>query len=429
MKCDGIRHVGKECMSITDGIYADINKVKGGLKVYMALSQPIAYATIKLIQFLARSVKENYFNKDMVENFTKFAKATNGEFSIYRMPYMSELSREQAIDNAKNYLDNAGIKYCIMDSVNDKDNALHISVAKKDEQKFNVMFTDYLKEQLSGGEKTAEDLVNLTDGKTTIISVPDAALDTMKSALTEVDVNFAELPDLVPGDGEKQLRIASADLNVTKQCYEAYRRSLMKTQQETPEMKIFTEDDYLDTARETSEQYMENSVSDELKEKLQEYEQLDAGAMEKEIMKWDFEIKDSKGFECQALRSNMAYSEISIDKLTLVDSNSMNEQLGRKFPNHFFATIPGTKGQQIVMLPKNQVFKVNDADKDRFVAFVNNQKPVKVFYKNGDIDTDGLYKTGKDLFKKFDRHDKGLDMQKNITKAVENIVPKAAPVK
>lgn len=118
-------------MSITDGIYADINKVKGGLKVYMALSQPVAYATIKLIQFLARSVKENYFNKDMVENFTKFAKATNGEFSIFRMPYMSELSREQAIDNAKNYLDNAGIKYCIMDSVNDKDNALHISVAKR----------------------------------------------------------------------------------------------------------------------------------------------------------------------------------------------------------------------------------------------------------------------------------------------------------
>ena len=424
---------GFKVMNITDGIYADINKIKGGLKVYMALSQPVAFATLKLIQFLARAVKENFFDKDMVENFTKFAKSTNGEFSIYRMPYMSELSREEAINNAKNYLDNAGIKYCVMDSVNDKDNALHISVAKKDEQKFNVMFTDYLREQLSGGEKTEEDLVNLTDGKTTIISIPDAALDIMKNALTEVNVNFAELPDLVPDDGEKQLRIASVDLNVAKQCYEAYRRSLMKTKQETPEMKIFTEDDYLDTARETTEQYMENSVSDELNKKLQEYEKMDAGAMEKEIMKWDFEIKDSKGFECQALRNNMAFSEISIDKETLVDKNPLNEQLGRKFPNHFFATIPGTKGQQIVMLPKNQVFKVNDADKDRYVAFVNNQRPVKVFFKNGEIDTDGTYKTGKDLFRKFDRHDKGLDVQKNITKSVsdviENVVPKAAPVK
>ena len=72
--------------------------------------------------------------------------------------------------------------------------------------------------------------MNLTDGKTTIISIPDAALDIMKNALTEVNVNFAELPDLVPDDGEKQLRIASVDLNVAKQCYEAYRRSLMKTQ-------------------------------------------------------------------------------------------------------------------------------------------------------------------------------------------------------
>ena len=93
------------------------------------------------------------------------------------MPYKAELSREQAIDRAKNYLDKAGIKYCVMDSVNDKDNALHISVMRKDEQKFNVMFTDYLKEQLSGGEKTAEDLINLTDGKTTIISIPDTSSD------------------------------------------------------------------------------------------------------------------------------------------------------------------------------------------------------------------------------------------------------------
>ena len=199
-------------MNTTDGIYADFRKVEQGMKLYMKLSQPVAYATIKLIQFLARAVKENFFDKDMVENFTKFAKATNGEFSIYRMPYINELTREQAVENAKNYLDKAGIKYCVMDSVNDNDKALHISVARKDEQKFNVMFTDYLKAQLSGGEKSAEDLINLTDGKTTIISIPDAALDTMKNALTEVNVNFAELPDLVPGDGEKQLRIASVDL-------------------------------------------------------------------------------------------------------------------------------------------------------------------------------------------------------------------------
>ena len=424
-------------MNITDGIYTDFRKLEQGVKLYMKISQPIAYATLKLVQFLARSVKEKYFSQDMVENFAKFMKTTNGEFSIYRMPYVSDITRETAIENAKNYLDKAGIKYCIMDSVNDKDNALHISVARKDEQKFNVMFTDYLKEQLSGGEKNADDLVNLTDGKTTIISIPDASLDIMKNALTEVNVNFAELPDLVPDDGEKQLRIASADLNVTKQCYEAYRRSLMKNKPEeaAAEMKVFSEDDYIDTARETTEQYMHNAMSDEMKERFKQYEGLDAAEMEKEIMKWDCVIKDSKGFECQALRANMAYSELSIDKATLVDGNSINSQLARKFPNYFFATIPGTSGKQIVMLPKNQVFEVDGEAKDRYIAFVNNQKKVRIYNVDGsklDFDIGETYPTGKDLFKKFDTHKKN-SMYKDATKSAvqefEHIVPKPAPVK
>lgn len=423
-------------MNITDGIYTDFRKLEQGIKLYMKISQPIAYATLKLVQFLARSVKEKYFSQDMVENFAKFMKTTNGEFSIYRMPYVSTITRENAIENAQNYLDNAGIKYCVMDSVNDKDNALHISVAREDEQKFNVMFTDYLKEQLSGGEKNADDLVNLTDGKTTIISIPDASLDIMKNALTEVNVNFAELPDLVPDDGEKQLRIASADLNVTKQCYEAYRRSLMKNEPEeaAAEMKVFSEDDYTDGAKETTEQYMKNSASDELKEKLQKYEKFDADEMERELMKWDTVIKDSKGFECQALRSNMAYSEISIDWKTLINDNPINNQMERKFPKFIFATIPGTQGQQIVMLPKNQVFKVEN--EERYIAFVNNQKKVRTYNINGnklEFDPGETYPTGKDLLKKFDVKEANPEQAaKAIAKTTENVtpdIPKAAPVK
>ena len=115
-------------MNITDGIYTDFRKLEQGVKLYMKISQPIAYATLKLVQFLARSVKEKYFSQDMVENFAKFMKTTNGEFSIYRMPYVSDITRETAIENAKNYLDKAGIKYCIMDSVNDKDNQVQVVI-------------------------------------------------------------------------------------------------------------------------------------------------------------------------------------------------------------------------------------------------------------------------------------------------------------
>lgn len=48
---------------------------------------------------------------------------------------------------------------------------MHVSIARKDEQKFNVMFTDYIKANLtSDKELNSNDLINLTNGKTTIVS-------------------------------------------------------------------------------------------------------------------------------------------------------------------------------------------------------------------------------------------------------------------
>lgn len=421
----------------SNSIYADYGKIVRGMRMYFKISQPAMYATIKLIQFIARGVKAKFFDKDITENFTKFLKETGGDYSIFRVPFKESDTREAAIGNIKNYLDKAGVKYCILESVNDEDKAVHVSIARKDEQKFNVMFTDYIKANLtSDKELNSNDLINLTNGKTTIVSVPDAALDVMKNALTETKVNFAELPDLIPDDGEKQLRVATADLNTTKQCYESYKHSLIKnasadvTESVTnvPDMKIYSEDDYLNTARRSPDEYME-SASDEIKAQIAEFEQLEATEAEKAMQKWDMEIQDSKNVNCQALRGNMAFSEISIDKETLVDRNNINAQLEQRFPNFFFCTVQGTKGEQTLMLPKNQVFTVNDADKARYVAFVNNQKPVKLWVK-GEPDGGTTYKTGKELFEKFDKHDNNAELTRNISKALEAApVPKAAPVK
>ena len=421
----------------SNSIYADYGKIARGMKMYFKISQPAMYATIKLIQFMARGVKAKFFDKDITENFTKFLKETGGDYSIFRVPFKESDTREAAIGNIKNYLDKAGVKYCILESVNDEDKAVHVSIARKDEQKFNVMCTDDIKANLtSDKELNSNDLINLTNGKTTIVSVPDAALDVMKNALTETKVNFAELPDLIPDDGEKQLRVATADLNTTKQCYESYKHSLIKnasadvTESVTnvPDMKIYSEDDYLNTARRSPDEYME-SASDEIKAQIAEFEQLEATEAEKAMQKWDMEIQDSRNVNCQALRGNMAFSEISIDKETLVDRNNINAQLEQRFPNFFFCTVPGTKGEQTLMLPKNQVFAVNDADKARYVAFVNNQKPVKLWVK-GEPDGGTTYKTGKELFEKFDKHDNNAELTRNISKALEAApVPKAAPVK
>ena len=434
-----------ELTSETTGTYA---KLARDFNLYLKLTQPLAFATVKLIQFMMRGVKSKFFDKDITENFAKFLKATNGDYSIFRVPFPEAQTRETAVENVKNYLDKAGVKYCILESVNENDKALHVSIARQDEQKFNVMFTDYLKELLGGGEKSADDLVNFTNGKTTIISVPDASLETMKDALSKVGVNYAELPDLIPEDGEKQLRIASVDLNTAKQCYEAYRHSVMKQQKtesdikpsqeaqeenNVPEMKIISEDDYINTARRSVDDYID-SASDEIKEKIGEFEQLDSTAAEKEMRNWENEILDSRSPHCYALRSNENFSEISIDKETLVGRNPKVGHLERTFPNFFFCTVPGTKGQQTLMLPKNMVFSVSGEERGRYVAFVRNDKPAKIFDKFGNPDGGETYPTGLDLFKQFDMRNKKQDTVnvKNAAKSVSEdlyAVPKAAPVK
>ena len=90
-------------------INAEYGKIARGMRMYLKISQPAMYATIKLIQFMARGVKAKFFDKDITENFTKFLKETGGDYSIFRVPFKESDTREAAIDNIKNYLDKAGV--------------------------------------------------------------------------------------------------------------------------------------------------------------------------------------------------------------------------------------------------------------------------------------------------------------------------------
>lgn len=425
---------------LTNGMYVEWGKLGKGVKTFLKISRIDAFALFKLSQFIARGVKAKHFKHDYSEKFAEFVKETKGEFTLFRVPFKEAITREEAIPEIKNYLDKANIKYFIQEAVNENDKALHICVNHKDEQKFNTMFEDYIKNNLSGGSISKEDLVNFTDGKTAIVSLPDAAVEDMTRAMTELSVNFAQLPDLMPDDGEKQFRIASVDLNATKQAFEAYKRTLIKNNPEEvgdvtpgknvmPEMKVFSENDYMNTARETPQQWMD-SASDKLKAELDKFNELSPTEQEEEIRRWSFEIKGADSFECQALRGNMAFSEISIDKETLVENNPIVHKLNKTFPNFFFCTVPGTKRQDTLMIPKSQVFEVKDADKARYVAFIDNNKRPHIYNKSGAPDISPKYVNGKELFKNFDRHDNvkqaAAKAAKSTTKVVGNIANKSS---
>lgn len=315
-------------------------------------------------------------------------------------------------------------------------------VQQKDVQKFNTIYDDYIRTNLAGGEMDKSDIVNFTDGKTSIMSVPDAHVDDLKKAFREVNINFATLPDLMPDDGVKQLRVANVDLNTAKYVWEDFKRALMQRGQtaenvnvdaevtgaEIPDISIMSEEEYLNTGMETPEQWMD-SASAEIKEKLEAYNQLTPTEQYMEVLQWEGKIKPSECFECQALRGNMAFTEISIDKATLVENGSVAEKLNQTSPlrdRFFFCTVPGTNREDTLCLHKGLVFEVQDADRPRYVAFIDNRRLPSTYNKNGDLDW--KYDTPKDLLKHFDTN-KSNEAVESLSKKLMEDVPKAAMVK
>ena len=57
---------------LTAGVSAEYAKLARDLNLYIKLSQPAAYATVKLIQFIMRGVKSKFFDKVLRENFKNF---------------------------------------------------------------------------------------------------------------------------------------------------------------------------------------------------------------------------------------------------------------------------------------------------------------------------------------------------------------------
>ena len=308
---------------LTNGAYAEIQKGVKGIKTYFKFSRLDAYALLKLMQFIKRAAKENIVTQGYTEEFTDFLRKSKGDFQMYRMPYKENKLWLDAKGTIQTYLDKAGITYCIQDSVNPEDKAVHVCVQSKDVAKFNACFDQYIRDNLTGGALSGKDLLNFTDGKTSIVSVPDAAAQDMVQAFKALDINFSDLPDLMPGDGEKQFRVATSDLNMVEQAYNIYKHKLLantsggEKQPEIPEMTVMNEQQYLNTASETTEAWMD-SVTDDVKERMAEYNQIPPDETEKEIIEYSHEIRPSTSADCVDLKNNDDFVMISIDHETLV---------------------------------------------------------------------------------------------------------------
>ncbi len=79
---------------------------------------------------------------------------------------------------------------------------LQVAVYQPDKDKFGAWYQRHILNEMKGGEKGLCDLRNLTNGRTSILSLPLEAMEGgWQDDFKAMGINYATLPDLRAGDG------------------------------------------------------------------------------------------------------------------------------------------------------------------------------------------------------------------------------------
>ena len=142
--------------------HRDAEEVLMVIKKATMFADPIMkIATIglaKIVQFLARMVKEKIIDKRAFKNFQNFAKRTEGNFDVYNIP-IDQIGDDIKLEDIEEFKDlkAKGVRFYEMPDLNKSDNYIQIAVCRDDEEVFNLWYQRYLdKKMAAGGKKTEE---------------------------------------------------------------------------------------------------------------------------------------------------------------------------------------------------------------------------------------------------------------------------------
>lgn len=388
----------------TNDFYMQLSRVNQTTILTLAVG---AKAILELTQFLMRLHREGILSGGEVENYNQFVKATGGKYDIYNIPVKVDEPRENQLTAIRDKLDQMKVRYHVLPDLEGEEPGIQVCVYKEDLQKFQQFFSGYIGQTLSGGELELDDLRNFTNGKTSIISIPDQAIEPMKDAMENLKVDFADLPDLNLKDGEHQYVISNTSVQSMKEIYRLYREGLMKDGVRLGDLRVMeSPEEYQATARRTEADYRKNA-GEKAQKASKKYEGIEPTAKELAIAANDNEIRPSNSFACGSYLEDENYLKLSIDDASLVHNpkDRLPQQMEEKYPEYFFCRIPGTYGdnEQVLGVPKSQVFEVKDADRRRYFVFVHKEDPPMVFTPGGREDHKA-YTTGEALYQRFDRN-------------------------
>lgn len=375
-------------------------------------------AGIMLIQFLARMVKEHKISRSQFKDISAFMKATEGKYDIINLP---EMNMEQLQEE----MQSLGIRYAVMPDLNKNDGYIQIAVYQPDKGKFQAWYERHLMGLMKGGEKEQRLLRNLTNGNTSVISIPlEGKEESVENDFLKLGINYAKLPDLNVGDGDIQYMVANSDLKKVEHWYGLFKADMLKGGEEVKDMAVSdTLDAYMRTGNLTEETYIE-TASEDIKKANEKYENAVQNEEQREIVSAIHQnqnhIKSEHTPEYEELAHDPDYVRITINKESLVDRMNFEGKEELLQEGYFACRLPGTWGsdEQIMSIPADRVFLADEGK--TYTAFLPKGRKPLVYNADKSIVSILNRRTGEELAKEvFADAGRRFDSVKSMEKVLE----------
>ena len=224
--------------------YRDVEEVLMVIKKATMFADPIMKISTKglakIVQFLARMVKEKIIDKREFKDFQNFAKRTEGNFDVFNIP-IDQTGDDIKLEDIEEFADlkKKGVRFYEMPDLNKADNYIQIAVCRDDENIFDLWYKRYLNKKMVGGERTEESLNAFTEGKTSIFSVPfEGKEEVYKEDFDKLKINYSVLPDLKIGDGNIQIIVANSDIPKVQHWYQLYQKDMLQRGEKVPDLNM-----------------------------------------------------------------------------------------------------------------------------------------------------------------------------------------------
>ena len=326
---------------------------------------------ILLLQYFVRMATEKKLREGTVKDFSEFVKLTEGKYDIMNIPAMDT---EQITKELKDL----GVRHMLLPDLNKEDGMLQVAVYQMDKDKFGAWYQRHILSEMKGGKKDIQDLRNLTNGRTSILSLPLESLPVQwEEDFKEMQINYATLPDLRVGDGQIQVIVANSDLPQVEHWYKLMKDDLAKEGTILEDYDTISMTEYSQTGKMTEQSYI-NGAEEGYKEANEKYEGQEKGKVETAVQE-NQPLKNETAASFEDYVNDPAYLPLSVDHDTLIEKSSC--QL-RDFweKGQFACRIPGTwggnDGELLLVLPLSQVFARRDGES--YLAFIKKDEPPQV---------------------------------------------------